>query len=751
MIEPSQQQWWPRVEQGWKRRHCLPWGIWLGILLLGMGDQLLAQPVLQSVDVSSLPGNEVQLRFQFSEPVDDPSTFTVNEPARIVLDFPGVKSGLAESQQSINSGLAESLAVLEGGDRTRASINLARLVPYNFRSQGNTLVVTLEGATGSSATPAARPPASSFAGVSVRTPIAADLMQSTAQLSDIDFRRGPQGEAIITIGLSEPTSTVQVREEGNRIVADFSGVRLPPGQERRLDVTDFATPVTLIDAINRGEGARITVLPTGLYEYLAYQTDDAYTIEVKPVIEEEEPDPEEREYTGELLSLNFQDIEVRAVLQIIADFTGLNVVVSDTVEGNLTLRLQNVPWDQALDIILRTKGLDQRQNGNVIYIAPTEELLARERLRLEGQQDVARLAPLRSEIIQVNYAEAANLAEILLESQSEADAEDSSGAILSGRGSVSVDPRTNSLLVSDIPEKLSAVRALITRLDVPVRQVLIDSRVVIARDDYSRELGVRFGGSAVARTSDNGLATVGGNLNGTSTINYGGTSAVFPPPPGSAISNLQGTGQPFPVIVPALADRLGVNLGVAAPTSTLAFAILGADYLLDLELSALQAEGRGEILSNPRVITTDGREATILQGREIPFQTRGEDGAITVNFREALLQLTVLPRITPDDRVIMDLSILKDELGEQVQTGLSTEPSIDRREVDTQVLVNDGETVVLGGVFESFKASDIDKTPFLGDIPVVGNLFRRTSVQDDRLELLIFVTPQIVDDSVAVR
>jgi len=739
MIRPSQQQWWPCEEQGWHRRHRLLWGLWLVMLLLGVGDRALAQAVLQTVDVSSLPGNEVQLRFAFSESVDDPSAFTVNDPARIVLDFAGARSGLAEAQRIINSGVAESVTVLEGAGRTRASINLARLVPYSFRQQGNTLVVTLEGASGGSATPAARPPASNFAGVPVRTPVAPDLVQATAVLSDIDFRRGPQGEAIITVGLSEPSATVQVREEGDRIVADFRGVRLPPGQERRLDVTDFATPVTLIDAINRGDGARITVLPTGLYEYLAYQTDDAYTIEVKPVIEEEEPDPEEREYTGELLSLNFQDIEVRAVLQIIADFTGLNVVVSDTVQGNLTLRLQNVPWDQALDIILRTKGLDQRQNGNVIYIAPTEELLARERLRLEGQQDVARLAPLRSEIIQVNYAEAENLAQILIESQGQAGEEGDSGAILSGRGSVTVDTRTNSLLVSDIPEKLSEVRALVTRLDVPVRQVLIDSRVVIARDDYSRELGVRFGGSAVARTSDRGLIATSGNLTATDGITE------------SAIENLQATGQPFPVAVPDLAQRLGVNLGIGAPTSSLAFAILGADYLLDLELSALQAEGRGEVLSNPRVITTDGREATILQGREIPFQSRGEDGVVTVSFREALLQLTVLPRITPDNRVIMDLNILKDELGEQVQTGIGTEPSIDRREVNTQVLVNDGETVVLGGVFESFKASDIDKTPFLGDLPVLGNLFKRTSVQDDRLELLIFVTPQIVDDNVAVR
>lgn len=738
MFTASQQQY--RPEQGRRWQYCRWQVICLGMVLLGVIHPVMAQQVLQSVDVSSLPGNEVQLLFQFSAPVNDPESFTVNDPARIVLDFPGVQNGLGEPQRTINSGVAESVTVLEGGNRTRASINLARLVPYSFRSQGNTLVVTLEGASGSSAGTTVRPATSSFAGVPVQTPISQDLIQASALVSDVDFRRGPQGEAIITVGLSEPSATVQVREEGNRIVADFPGVRLPEGQERRLDVTDFATPVTLIDVINRGDGARITVLPTGLYEYLAYQTDDAYTIEVKPVIEEEEPDPEEREYTGELLSLNFQDIEVRAVLQIIADFTGLNVVVSDTVEGNLTLRLSNVPWDQALDIILRTKGLDQRQNGNVIYIAPTEELLARERLRLEGQQDVARLAPLRSEIIQVNYADATELAGVIEASQASAAGEDGvdNGAILSSRGSVTVDGRTNTLLITDIPEKLGEVRALVARLDVPVRQVIIDSRVVIARDDYSRELGVRFGGAFVAQTSDRGLVSGSGRRTG--------TDAVI----SSAVENLRGTGQPFPVEVPGLDQRLGVDFPVAGGGS-FAFAILGADYLIDLELSALQAENRGEILSNPRVITTDRSEANILQGRQIPYLTTDENGQTTVQFEEALLELTVTPQITPDGRIIMDLNIIKDDVGEFVPTTLGAQPSIDRREVGTQVLVNNGETVVLGGVFESIQSAEVDKVPLFGDLPFLGRLFRTTRDTDDILELLIFVTPQIVDDGVAAR
>lgn len=719
-----------------RKRFTGSWIIGVIALVVGVGGQGAwgQETVLEGVDVTSLPGNRLQLRFRLSDISEPPQTFTINDPARVVLDFANTRSGLTEPQQVINRGLAESINILEGGNRTRAAINLARLVPYDVDTQGNSVIVTLEAAGGNVGNAAAPPPIRAFSPSTTPAAAPAGMPAQSADITDIDFRRGPQGEAIITIGLSNPDTNVSVREEGDQIVAEFDGMRLPRGQERRLDVTDFATPVTLIDALNRGDNARITVKPTGLYEYLAYQTDDSYTIEVKPLLQEEIEDPDEQEYTGELLSLNFQDIEVRAVLQILADFTGLNIVVSDTVTGNLTLRLQNVPWDQALDIILRTKGLDSRQNGNVIYIAPTEELLARERLLLEGQRDVAELAPLRSEIIQVNYAKAAELGALLLANRGTED----ESSLLSTRGNVTVDERTNTLLVQDLPEKLAEVRDLVTRLDVPVRQVLIDSRIVIARDDFTRELGVRYGFSGVQRNGDRGLASVAGSLGGTSTINQ------------SAIDNLTQSGQPFPVAVPSLNDRLGVDLGVAGPVS-LAFAILGDDYLLDLELSALQAEGRGEVLSNPRVITTDRREANILQGRNIPYLESDEGGGLSVAFVEALLELTVTPQITPDNRVIMDLAITKNEEGASIQTTLGAQPSIDRREVDTQVLVNNGETVVLGGVFEQITGNDLDKVPFLGDLPFVGNLFRRTVRANDRLELLIFVTPKVIDEGLAVR
>lgn len=682
--------------------------------------------VLEAVDVGSLPGGRVQLRFQMSGPVTEPGSFTINEPARIVLDFVGTQNGLSANQQTINQGVAERVTVLEGNDRTRASINLARLVPYSVQAQGNIVLLTLE-AGGSASTAAAT--------TSTQSQLEPALtVQRT--INAIDFRRGIQGQGVINIDLSDTSITVDVREEGDKIVADFIGAVLPRGQERRLDVTDFATPVTLIDAVNRDGSARISISRIGTSEFLAYQTDDHYTIEVKPTVAEREEieDPTRQEFTGELLSLNFQDIEVRAVLQIIADFTGLNVVVSDTVQGNLTLRLQNVPWDQALDMILRTKGLTMRQNGNVIYIAPAEEIAAREKLELEAVKQREELTPLRSDIIQVNYAKAEELQALIKERSSSGDqvAGGDSSSLLSARGQISADPRTNKLLVQDVPEKLTEIRELVSQLDIPVRQVMIDARIVLARDDFSKDLGVNFGGSFVRRNGDYGVSSIAGSSSGTDAI------------VNSAATNLQDTGQAFPVAIPALGDRLGVNLLGAGPS--LAFAILGQNYLLDLELSALQIEGRGETLSNPRVITTDRKEAVIQQGEEIPFQTVSEGGTQT-EFRDAVLELKVTPQITPDGRVLLDLAVKKDERGQETDAG----PAINKREVTTQVLVNNGETVVLGGVFEKVSNTDVSKVPFLGDLPAIGRLFRRNQNINQKFELLIFVTPQIIKDGVAVR
>lgn len=688
--------------------------------------------VLQAVDISPLSGSRLQIRFRLSgAPKAPPSSFTINEPARIVLDFLDTRNGLDTRQQTINVGVADKISVLEGADRTRASLNLARLVAYNVQVQGSVVLLTLENAGATVAkTPAATPAASvKAAAASSRQTNTDGPVTTPRNVSDVSFKRGPGGQGVITIKLSNPGIPVDVRQEGNQIIADFQGAALKRGQERRLDVTDFATPVTLLEALNRGGNARLTIKPNPPFEYLAYQANDLYVVEVRPPQKSKEEedkeaqfDPSKKKYVGDLLSLNFQDIEVRAILQILADFTGLNIVVSDSVKGNLTLRLQNVPWDQALDIILRTKGLSMRQSGNVIFIAPTEEVAAREKLDLESRKVVAELIPLRTEIIQVNYAKAGDLAKLLKTQDKD------KGTILSPRGTVEMDERTNSLIVKDIPDKLVEVRELVTKLDVPTRQVMIDSRVVIATDDFSRDLGVRFGVTGVSQSGDR-VNAISGNATGTNTIIN------------SAVNNLISTGQPFPTTVPPLAQRLGVNLPAAGPS--LAFAILGADYLVDLELSALQVEGNGEIISNPRVVTADLKKATVLQGRQIPYSTVSQQGT-NVEFKDAFLKLEVTPQITPDDRIKMDLKVSKDEQGATVATATGPQVSIDKREIETQVMVNNGETVVLGGVFEQTKRDDVSKVPLLGDIPLLGYLFRNTSKNATKRELLIFVTPQIL-------
>ncbi|HQC73013.1 MAG TPA: type IV pilus secretin PilQ, partial [Candidatus Competibacteraceae bacterium] len=706
-----------------------------------------AEPVLEAVDISPLSGNRLQLRFRLSGRLAaPPSAFTINEPARIVLDFLGTRNGLSTRQQAINVGVAERISVLEGADRTRASLNLAQLVPYQMQVQGNAVLLTLDNAgTASARTPPNSAAASVKAAAKSRPSQSAPAPVVTSgprNISDLSFRRGPAGQAVITVKLSNPSIPVDVRQEGNQIIADFQGATLSKGQQRRLDVTDFATPVSAVQALNRGNDARLTIDPTPPFEFLAYQADNQYVIEVRPPQKSKEEDDKaalfdmsKKKYTGDLLSLNFQDIEVRAILQILADFTGLNIVVSDTVKGNLTLRLQNVPWDQALDIILRTKGLTMRQNGNVVFIAPTEEIAAREKLELESRKVVEDLVPLRTEVIQLNYAKAEDVAKLL---QPERGKDNNTRNMLSPRGEINAYVPTNTLVIKDVPDKLTEIRKLIAELDTPARQVMIDSRVVIASDDYARDIGVRFGVTGVNQTS-NGINALSGSLAGTSTI------------VNSAVNNLTTTGQPFPVAVPPLAERIGVPLpaapsGGGAPAK-LAMAILGADYLVDLELSALQTEGKGEILSNPRVVTTDLKKATIVQGLQIPYSEVDDQGQVTTQFKDALLKLEVTPQITPDDRVRMDLVISKDDVGVNVpQATGGFVPSIDKREVQTQVLVNNGETVVLGGVFEQNKNKGNDKVPLLGDIPLLGYLFQRNSTNTIKRELLIFVTPQILKE-----
>jgi type IV pilus assembly protein PilQ len=493
---------------------------------------------------------------------------------------------------------------------------------------------------------------------------------------------------------------------------------------QRLDVTDFATPVNSVDAMRAGDSARLVIQASGDYEQLAYQSDNIYTIEIKPVVKLPPELQDQKEYTGERLTLNFQDIETRAVLQLLADTSGQNMVISDTVGGNVTLRLQNVPWDQALDIVMRTKGLDMRREGNVMFVAPAAEIAAREKELLSARQQVQQLAPLRTEYLQINYAKASDLAALIRSGKN---------SLISDRGSVAIDERTNTLLLQDTSERLADIRRLVSTLDIPVRQVLIEARIVIVNDDYSRELGVRFGATA---------ALDHGGSDGRGII---GTPGFVTEDNGIVLSRQPGIDFPQGFALPDQADRYLVNLPVANPAGRLALTLLDSDYIVDLELSAAQAEGRGEIISSPRLITANQREATIEQGVEIPYQESSSSGATTTQFKKAVLSLKVTPQITPDNRVILDLTVAKDSVGQLVASATGGfVPSIDTREIVTQVLVNDGQTVVLGGILETERRDNEQKVPWLGDVPVLGHLFKTTSKTDNKDELLIFVTPRIL-------
>ncbi|MDX1609149.1 MAG: type IV pilus secretin PilQ [Halofilum sp. (in: g-proteobacteria)] len=664
---------------------------------------------LTGIEFSSLPGNRLEIQLQLQQPIATPRSFTIREPARIAYDLPNTKNATGKRSIPIGSGLAESVSIAETPTRTRVVLNLTEIPRHSVRSEGNRVVVTL-GEDGGAGQTVANEPFTEPGGDA-----AAPVSSTTERgLENLDFRRGRDGEGRVVITLSSPDVPINIERVGGDVVVDLIGTTIPEDRQRRLDVLDFATPIQFVDILQRGSDGRIRIRPrTEEFEQLAYQSDNTVTVELKPLTAEEiaEREREKPQYTGEKLSLNFQDIEVRSVLQLLADFTGLNVVVSDSVTGNVTLRLKNVPWDQALDIILQTKGLAQRQNGNVIYIAPQQEIAAREQAELEAQAQQQELAPLRTEYIQVNYAKAGEMANILLSEQ---------GSLLSERASVTVDERTNTLLVRDTSANLEQARRLVNRLDIPVRQVLIESRIVVATDDFNRELGIRWG---VSRDTTND--------------GEGGVVA-----PGA-------TGVQELVNNDTLTDRFNVNLPVTNPAGSVALALAKLPFgtFLELELSALQAEGRGEVISSPRVITSNQREALIEQGVEIPYQEASSSGATSTSFRKAVLSMAVTPQITPDDRVIMDLRVTRDSVG-QLFAGV---PSIDTREVDTQVLVDNGETVVLGGIYERTRNDQVNRVPFFSELPVVGKLFRSTIKEDDKSELLVFVTPKIVKGTDAVQ
>ena len=690
------------------------------VLLLGCLTDALANQ-LQDISFSALPGNRVEIVLTTSEPVGQPASFTTDNPARIAIDLVNTTSSLEQKVTPVAIGLARSVTAIEAGDRTRVVINLLEQVSHEIRTEGNRLIVSIGAGSGAGSMSATSTPTASVAS-SRNVP-----GRSGLSLQNIDFRRGTQGEARVEIELSDPSVVVDMRQQGDRVVLDFMDSALPPQLARTLDVMDFATPVTTIETRPDGRNVRMTIATSGEFEHLAYQANNTYTVEFRGLTKQEKEArrKEQQVYEGERLSLNFQDIEVRAVLQLLADFTGLNMVVSDTVDGRITLRLKNVPWDQAMDIILKTKGLSMRRNDNVVLVAPTEEIASREKLELESQQQILELAPLRSELIQVNYAKAADFAALLKSTDNK---------LISERGSVSIDERTNTLLVQDTAAKLSEIRALVSELDIPVRQVLIESRIVIANNDFARDLGVKLGFGARGTNSSGHTGVVGGGLPGDLDGSAIGSPGVEIP---------AGTGN----------QGLLVNLPqtLAAGSGGAVNLLLGkvGSYLLRLELSAMQQEGKGEIVSSPRVITSDQNEATIKQGVQIPYQEATSSGATSVSFKDAVLELTVTPHITPDDRIIMDLLVKKDN--PDFTRAVLGVPPVDTRELKTSVLVDNGETVVLGGVFERTKSKNVGRVPFFGDLPYVGWAFKQEQIQDENSELLIFLTPKILKDTLTLR
>jgi type IV pilus assembly protein PilQ len=707
--------------------------------LAGFGEAALAQSThrLESIEAQSISGDKVELTLRLSDAAPTPLTFTVDNPARIALDLPSTSVAMTSRRVDVKQGVLDTVNVAEANGRTRVVLNVDSLVPYETRVQGNTIVVSLASPGSSRALQSSAAPS----GLAAATQRSAANISGVRSIENVDFRRGKDGSANIVVNVTDSKVPADLRQEGGKIVVNFAKTAIPENLLQRLDVVDFATPVSSVDVMRSGDGARLVIAASGDYEQLAYQTDNIYTIEIKPVVKLPPELRDKKEYVGERLTLNFQDIETRAVLQLLADTSGQNMVISDSVAGNVTLRLQSVPWDQALDVVMRTKGLDSRQEGNVIFIAPAAEIASREKELLSARKEAQELAPLRTEYLQVNYAKAADLAALI---------KSGAGSLISERGSVAIDERTNTLLLQDTSERLADIRRLVSTLDIPVKQVMIEARIVIVSDDYSRDLGVRFGANAAfTQGGSDGLGFLGGPLGNDDDDSVGispfpalGNPPVGTPTVGSGNDSAQLGGVRLPGNA---SDRYLVNLPATNPAGRLALTLLDSDYLVDLELSAAQAEGRGEIISSPRLITANQREATIEQGVEIPYQEASSSGATTTQFKKAVLSLKVTPQITPDNRVILDLTVSKDSIGQLVASATGgLVPSIDTREIVTQVLVNDGQTVVLGGILETERRDAENKVPYLGDIPVVGRLFKRTTTTDNKDELLIFVTPRIL-------
>eukprot|EP01114_Cavostelium_apophysatum_P023071 TRINITY_DN8578_c1_g1_i2.p1 TRINITY_DN8578_c1_g1~~TRINITY_DN8578_c1_g1_i2.p1 ORF type:complete len:728 (-),score=244.62 TRINITY_DN8578_c1_g1_i2:2207-4390(-) len=701
------------------------------LLALGAGSAFAQGNAIESITANQQGANVVLNIAMREAPARAPIGFSITNPARIALDFGATSNATGKSAQDINLGDVRSLNLVQAGERTRLVLNMARALNYATAIDGKSVIVTVEGSGGAAQ-------AVNASGLPASAPLAPAGKQ---MLRDLDFRRGSNGEGRVVVDLPNGQVGVDVRQAGNQVIVDFLRTGLPETLRRRLDVTDFGTPVSRVSTSAQGENVRMVIDAQGNWEQSVYQSDTQLIVDVRPVKE----DPNRigggaTGYRGEKLSFNFQNVEVRAALQAIADISGLNIITSDSVSGNLTLRLRDVPWDQALDVVLQAKGLDMRKNGNVLWIAPKEELLTKEKLELEQRAQIADLEPLRSEIFQLNYQKVEAFRTVFgLDASGASSASADKNRVLSKRGSAIIDPRTNQLFVTDIASKIEDIRKLIQKTDVASKQVLIEARLVEANDGFSRNLGAKLG-FADLRNFRGGDA--GYQVKGNERIAIGG--------------NLQGVGQvtgQTPDEGNAWTNTTMVNLPAAAiggtPATSLAFSLFSsaANRFLNLELSALEADGKGKIISSPRVVTEDKQVAVIEQGVELPFQVATSSGATSITFKKANLRLEVTPQITPDGNVVLDVDVNKDSKGEETRAG----PAINTQHVKTKVMVENGGTVVLGGIYQQTERTNENKVPLLGDVPVLGYLFKSTGRESTKTELLVFITPKIVTDAAAGR
>ena len=683
---------------------------------------------VESFNVSQQSG-KVIVKLTLKEPLKaPPGSFTVANPARIAFDFPNTANGLGRNGQKIGEGELISMNIVQAGERTRMVLNLRQMVGYETQLDGKSLMIVLAGA------PASAAATSGGSAAAVTHFVEAKPTGAQASVRDVDFRRGKSGEGRIVVDLSDSSTGIDIRAQGQNLVVDFFKTSLPDKLRRRLDVTDFATPVQSVNTFAQGENVRMVITPKGLWEHSAYQTDTQFVVEVKEIVPDSKKLTQGSKpgFSGEKLSLNFQNVEVRSVLNVIADFTDLNIITSDAVGGSLTLRLKDVPWDQALQIILDTRGLDMRKNGNVVWIAPRDELATKEKLTLESQQQIGELEAVRTESFVLNYQKALDVQNLLTSDKQK---------VLSKRGSAVVDARTNTVFVQDVPGRLEEVRKLIAQIDVPVRQVMIEARIVEANDSFSKNLGAKLGYNTAKQGGQRLIGpsaryNIGGQLNSTGqlTVSEGGTKLVEGTPDFNVAMqnvNLPATGLG------------GFNPGTI---STILFNRNFTQFI-SMELTALEADGKGKIISSPRVLTGDKVEAVIEQGTELPYQSATSSGATAVQFRKANLSLKVKPQITPDGNIIMTLDINKDSVGQVTAAGFA----IDTKHVKTEVLVENGGTVVIGGIFSQDERNTTTKVPLFGDIPVLGHLFKNNTKTDNKTELLVFITPRIVDDRLTVR